>query len=60
MTKLPCFDNLKELYIFLVGVIQLGVHDLICVAFSMQSGLKFIVAKCYCTSKLSNGGIRYG
>jgi hypothetical protein len=27
--KLPCFDNLIELYVLLVGALQLGVHDLV-------------------------------
>jgi hypothetical protein len=58
--EFPCFDNLIELDVLLVGSLHLGVHDLVYYFYSMQSILSFLGDQVLGTSKVSKRGGKYG
>jgi hypothetical protein len=60
MKKLPCFDDPIEFDSLLVGVLCLGVHDLIKFTCLMQEGLSSVGANCSATSEVSRRGGKYG
>jgi hypothetical protein len=51
LKKMSCFDNLIELYVLLEGTLFLGSMIWLNIAYSMQSRLSFVGAKCSATSK---------
>jgi len=58
--KLPWFDIPKELYILLVGALQLVVHNSVHYSLLIQLELSSVVLKCFSTHEESNIGGKYG
>ena len=54
--ELPCFDDSIKLDPLLSSALDLHFHNLIIVAFCMQSGLIFVGVSYSATSEVSNNG----